>query len=344
MRLKTFTGKTSKEAMALVRATLGGEAIILATQETPGEGVRVTVAVEEDGESTVRETVVPLTPQPPVPDRDTGEAAVDQVYRALRDNAVPARVGEILLDLASDADTTDPVMALSWAMRQHFRFAPVPPDSGSPRPIMLVGPPGAGKTQTLAKMAARAMVAGQTVGIVSIDTQRTGGLARTEAFASALSLNVLAADTPEMLSAHLLMTEGSDLVLVDTDGRNHLDSQDLADLRRFLDGSAIEPILVLPDGLDAAEAAEIAGAYAGLGAIRMILTRVDLARRHGGALAAAHSAGLAFGNHSASPRIRDGLLGLDPPALASLLFKSRAQPVKAPTKAPATANRVDVPR
>lgn len=328
--------------MALVRATLGGEAIILATQEMPGEGVRVTVAVEEDTESAALhdEPADQAPAVPPAPARSDSEAIADRVYRALRDHAVPASVGEVLLERAGDAETSDPLLALSWAIRQEFRFAPLTPDRGSPRPIMLVGPPGAGKTQTLAKMAASALVAGQTVGVVSIDTQRTGGLARMEAFASALSLEVLAADSPEMLSAHLLMTEGCDLVLIDTDGRNHLDSADLSSLSRFLDGHAIEPVLVMPDGLDPAEAADIATAFAGLGAIRMVLTRVDLARRHGGALAAAHAAGIAFANNSASPRIKDGLAQLDPRALASLMLTPRARRASAT----ATANRVEVIR
>ncbi len=323
MRLKSFTAKTSSEAMALARATLGGEAIIVATQETAGGGVRVTVAVEDEGDG--EDTTLPAAAEPEETEQSgkAGEATVDRVYRALRSNAVPASVGEVLLERAGLAETTDPLLALSWALRQEFRFAPLASDRGAPRPVMLVGPPGAGKTQTAAKMAARALIGGLTVGLISIDTQRTGGLARLESFATALALDVLAAGSPEALADRLLDTADRDLVLVDSDGRSHLDGMDLADLGHFLNGNAIEPVLVIPDGVDPAEAADIAIAFAGVGATRMILTRADLARRHGGALAAAHAAGVAFGNHSTSPRIKDGLAPFDPRSLASLLLSGR---------------------
>ena len=280
--------------------------------------MRVTVAVEDDGEDTGTPEQAP--PEAPSPTGKAGEAAVDRVYRALRNNAVPASVGEILLERAGVTETTDPMLALSLALRQEFRFAPLASDRGAPRPIMLVGPPGAGKTQTLAKIAARALVGGLSVGLISIDTQRTGGLARLKSFASALALDVLDAGSPETLADRLLATADRNVVLVDSDGRNHLDGKDLADLGHFLDGNAVEPILVVPDGVDPAEAADIAIAFAGLGATRMILTRVDLARRHGGALSAAHAAGVAFANHSASPRIKDGLMPFDPRSLASLFL------------------------
>lgn len=48
MHLRTFTADTSTEAMALVREALGDEAIILATQDDPSGGVRVTAALETE--------------------------------------------------------------------------------------------------------------------------------------------------------------------------------------------------------------------------------------------------------------------------------------------------------
>ena len=50
MRLKSFTAKTMKEAMQMVRDELGENAVIVATREESG-GVRVTAALEQEERS-----------------------------------------------------------------------------------------------------------------------------------------------------------------------------------------------------------------------------------------------------------------------------------------------------
>ena len=59
-------------------------------------------------------------------------------------------------------------------------------------------------------------------------------------------------------------------------------------------------VAVLPAGGDALETADIAAAFASLGATRMIATRLDIARRYGGLLAAA-SQPLAFAAAGVAP-------------------------------------------
>ena len=53
MRLKSYTAKTTKDAMQMVREELGEDAIIVATHEEKnavgGRQVRITAAVEKDG-------------------------------------------------------------------------------------------------------------------------------------------------------------------------------------------------------------------------------------------------------------------------------------------------------
>ena len=81
-----------------------------------------------------------------------------------------------------------------------------------------------------------------------------------------------------------------------------------------------EPILVLNAGGDAVEYAEIASAFAALGATRLIVTRVDMARRMGSILAAADSGRLKFSNVSTTPNVGKGLSALNPVSLARLLM------------------------
>ena len=72
-------------------------------------------------------------------------------------------------------------------------------------------------------------------------------------------------------------------------------------------------------GLDPAEATDLAQAYAAAGARLLVATRLDLARRLGGILAAA-SAGLALTEAGIGPGAADGLLPITPAWLATRLL------------------------
>lgn len=78
--------------------------------------------------------------------------------------------------------------------------------------------------------------------------------------------------------------------------------------------------MVLPAGLDAGEAADLAGAYAACGARLLAATRLDLARRIGGVLAAA-GAGLALAEAGIGPGAADGLVPMTPDLLATRLMR-----------------------
>jgi flagellar biosynthesis protein FlhF len=83
--------------------------------------------------------------------------------------------------------------------------------------------------------------------------------------------------------------------------------------------AAAAMVLVLPAGLDPAEAADQARAFAALGARLLVATRLDMARRLGGILAAAE-AGLALTEAGIGPGAADGLLPITPAWLAARLM------------------------
>ena len=67
---------------------------------------------------------------------------------------------------------------------------------------------------------------------------------------------------------------------------------------------------------------QMAEAFARVGCTRLLATRLDMARRFGGLLAAANT-GLAFTEMSASPIVAHGFQPLDAAALARLLLGER---------------------
>jgi flagellar biosynthesis protein FlhF len=82
--------------------------------------------------------------------------------------------------------------------------------------------------------------------------------------------------------------------------------------------------LVLPAGLDAQDAIEIAGNFAAIGARRLIVTRLDAVRRLGSVLAAA-DVGLAFAGAGLGREIGAGTPALSAAGLARVLLH-RAPP------------------
>ena len=87
---------------------------------------------------------------------------------------------------------------------------------------------------------------------------------------------------------------------------------------------SVEPVLVLPATIDADEARKFALAAQAIGAGTLLVTRLDIARRLGGPLAAAET-GLALVGGSVTPNFAYGLKPLGAAALAGHLLRLAEQ-------------------
>ncbi|MFO0687153.1 MAG: flagellar biosynthesis protein FlhF [Myxococcota bacterium] len=159
--------------------------------------------------------------------------------------------------------------------RIEARLAP-PRCDRTPRVRVLVGAPGAGKTTTLAKLAARNEEGERDVSLVSLDPFRIGAREQLRAFAGLLEVPYEEIASPEAL-ADVARRHRDHAILVDTAGRSPGDvarQLPLAGLREhFGDGASIELVV------DASARAEVARAqvarFASLRPDRLILTKLD---------------------------------------------------------------------
>lgn len=325
MRLKSFHARTMAEAMKLVRQALGDDAIIVATREEDGGGVRVTAAVEEDDQPTAEARLAQARAQEP--EIDVSEVVADTLHR----HGVPSVLAEQLIDAAAGLDTDDPTLALGAALDSVFTFSPLVDGrgGGGGRTLIMVGPPGAGKTLMVAKLAARAVLKNRSVGVITSDTVRAGGVDQLAAFTRILKIKLTSVEDPDALAGAYQVNHGCDLVLVDTAGRNPFDDADMDDLRTLIEAGDAEPVLVLPAGIDALEAADMGHAFKAVGVRRLLLTRLDMARRLGSSLVAVQRARLTFCDGSVSPKVAEGLTPLNPVALARLMMPGRERPAQA---------------
>ena len=319
MRLKSFTAPTMAKAMSQVRLELGDDAIIVSNHVAEnGGGVEIIAAIEPQPE---------IGAQPTIGDDPWCADELDVLQEVLDYHRAPVRLIEKLYAAARALEIRDPVMALAGALDAEFAFTALSPSNhrATAAPIMLVGPPGAGKTATLAKIAARAIMAGQAAALINTDTVHTGSTEQFASYATLLRMKSWTAGGPQVLRNALAAAKATPLRLIDTTGANPFDHDDMTRLSEFVDAADAEPVLVLPAGMDPMEAAETAEAFLALGVKRLVTTRLDTARRLGGLLAAADAARLDLAEAGIGPHIADGLRSLTPVALARVLAAAPAQ-------------------
>jgi flagellar biosynthesis protein FlhF len=312
MRLKIFTAPTITEAMAQIRQAMGDDAVIVSTQTGEnGEGVQITAAMESAAPDDDLDFLL---------SDDRGHDLSEAIERALTFHDVPRRCAAALLDEAENSDALDPTAALVGALKSRLRFAGLTLKS-LPRPIMLVGAPGAGKTLTAAKLATRATLAKRAVRVITTDTFRAGAADQLAAYTKILEIGLDVAESPAQLRKLLAGASGKTMTIIDTAGANPFSTEDVGPLAKLIDCADVEPVLVCPAGGNVAEASEVAQIFNALGVRRFVVTRVDMTRRLGAILATATGGSLALSDVSISPHVARGLKSLTPLSLARLLMR-----------------------
>ena len=288
-------------------------------------------------------------------------AAMAQVRQALGPDAMivmTRRVGdeiEVTAALDPPEERADVEHDLAWhgvpdaliqrlngplepALAAALRWAPLD-GSGA---VLLVGPPGAGKTLTAARLATRMVLAGITPTVITADDRRAGAAEQLAAFTRLLDLPLVVAGKPRLIARAIARgctggNAGGDAggsagapVLIDTPGTDPW--TDRALITDLAAAASARIVLVLPAGLDGQEAAELAEGYASLGAVAMIATRLDITRRYGSVLWAAQH--LALAEAGVGPGAADGLVPFTPLLLCSILRVPQFDPwVAMPTRA-----------
>ncbi|MBV9248765.1 MAG: GTP-binding protein [Acetobacteraceae bacterium] len=291
MRLKLFRAGTMFEGLAQVRAELGPDALIL-SHRSVGDLVEITAALEPNDE-------------PAVPDA--------ALLAALDYHGVPASLRTALQAGPLDA-----------ALARTMTFAPLPLSTGG-SPLVLTGPPGAGKTLTVARIATRLVMSGVKPLIVTSDGKRAGATEQLAAFTRVLGLTLLAASHPVAVARALARRADGEPVLIDAPGCDPFEAEQIEELTGLVASANATLVLVLPAGLDPGEAAELGSAFAAAGAGLMVPTRLDLVRRLGGVLAAAAAGRLALTEAGVGPGAADGLEPLTPAGLAARMLAPRGK-------------------
>jgi len=332
MRLKVYSAPTMMEAMTKVRDELGPDAIIISSEESSKiGGARVTAALESIQEPPVAN----------IPDRPhfekldlaelSGGSSADydkgEVSAVINYHGLTAEIAQQLDTMARSVDAVSLTEAFAAALETVIHFAPLTDKTS--RPIMLVGPPGAGKTVSAAKLTADAVLNGRPVSLISTDTAKAGGVQQLDHFAHLMKETVSTAESAQELAAVLraakAVQDPRGLTIIDTQGVNPFKVEDLEALIALLRVADIEPVLVMPAGADPNDAADIAKVFKQIGVHRFIATRLDAARRYGSIISAARPGCLALAAISRSPFVAEGLETASPQGFAKLITRLPGQ-------------------
>ena len=202
------------------------------------------------------------------------------------------------------------------------RFAALPFGES---PLLLVGPPGAGKTLTVARLATRLVMAGIAPMVITADGKRAGATEQLAAFTRLLGISLHRRQPSGHPRPRPDPSPDGAPVLIDTPGCDPFDPAQMEELTGARRDRRAAMVLVLPAGLDPAEAADLAQAFAASGARLLVATRLDLARRLGGMLAAAGS-GLRWPRPASAPARRTDCCRSPPRWLAARLLDGMCPP------------------
>lgn len=350
MSLKRFEAQSHKEAMRLVRAALGADAIIVTSRKT-AQGFEVFALREEDLDNVVGEA--------------PAEAASDITRQLLHDvqemrsllqqqmnqNPPQDKRKWSYLKLRSSGYSESLVRELIALMPQHLSRSETHNEAVEewlrqqlaarlqhPQQdwdllhhqgvVALVGPTGVGKTTTTAKLAAHYVMqmGSESLLLVTTDSYRVGAQQQLATYAELLNVELFAMTDDSDLEVLAEKVKGKRLVLVDTVGmsqRDHRLTQRIASFSVPELGSKPRLALLLNAASQQATLHEVASVYQAIAQqlelpLRdCILTKTDESSCLGGALDTAMHFGLCLQAVSGGQQVPEDLQAPDFNALVA---------------------------
>jgi flagellar biosynthesis protein FlhF len=209
------------------------------------------------------------------------KAANHDAQRAAGEIAARLRAAGLDDDIAREVVASQPQSALRGltapALRKALadQLAPLAGEDTDYAPIeVFVGPPGAGKTTTLAKIAAQERARhGVRLGLVAADGFRVGAVEQLRIFADIIGAAFTVARTPRQLEDVLDKTRRP--LLLDTPGRSPADAESRDLFRLIASRSDVRTHLVLAASTPRSVAARIFDRFEEAQPDRLVLTKLD---------------------------------------------------------------------
>jgi flagellar biosynthesis protein FlhF len=192
------------------------------------------------------------------------------------------------------------------------------------RVVALVGPPGAGKTSALVKVAVQyGLTARKRVQILTTDTYRIGAAEELRSYAAILGIGCQVLETADALRQALVEYRQKDLILIDTPGLCGSEMESSEDLARVLvTHPGVDTHLVLPASMRASDLRRISEQYSVFQPSKLLFTRLDETETFGPILASSIRMKKPVSFFSRGQRIPEDLEPATVDLLLDLILKS----------------------
>lgn len=291
MKIKTYTGKRMRIIMSQIRKELGPDAIIISANEDPS-GVVVTAAIEENNETNMH------------------SSDILQVLKAhgVLQSVQSKFINSQFLQFGFDAVLENVISFDGSDIAQNSK-------------IVLVGPPGVGKSLATAKLAAAGAIAGKKVHLITADRRKSGAIEQMMKYAQNVEATISVIENPLLLRNRLATIDSNVLVIIDTPGANPFSPKDMQHTTSLIMACGVAPTLVLPAGMDGDELMDIATVFEATGARNVILTKCDIARRLGSVINMLVNRKLNFSAYGIGPSVADLLVSANSEDFSKLILQ-----------------------
>ncbi len=323
MHVRTFRHKTLAGALGAARAELGPDALVLSTGAVHASGLRgllggqlveVTAAIERAGVSVLRQQ----EPDARTPEGGAGEIAA----RLTASGMEPALARAIASAHPEDRRRATNAVALEDTVAAHLATLAAADSEMAPFEVF-VGPPGAGKTTTIAKIAARARThGGRRLGLVAADGYRVGAVEQLRLYANILGTPLAVARSGDELDEAVRLVTHP--LLLDTPGRSPNDgvARDIFARLGRLRGARTH--LVIPAGYSAAQARRTIERFADARPSRVVITKLDETDSLAPLVGVLQEYALPISFVGTGQRVPEDLERATPPAIASWVLGTHA--------------------